>query len=165
MWRCESPCCSTCSEPFHPEVGEKFTCQICRGRDFAFESAVAPYQSRGLVRELIHRFKDRQQLFLRPLLGQLMLKANEDPRMTEMAAAEWVAVPVPLHPRRHRERGFNQAQELSRAWSKATKIPTRLALKLTRPHKHAIDETSASSICIMPFRCEGVSMRSCKTNP
>jgi predicted amidophosphoribosyltransferase len=81
-----------------------------------------------LVRELIHRFKYRQQLFLRPLLGQLMLKANEDPRMTEMAAAEWVAVPVPLHPRRHRERGFNQAQELSRAWSKATKIPTRLAL-------------------------------------
>ena len=98
------------------------------------------------------------------MLGKLILKANEDPQMTEMAAAEWVAVPVPLHPRRHREYEFNQAHELSHAWSKATEIPTRLALKRTRPHKHAIDETSASPICIIPFRCEGVSMRSYMTN-
>lgn len=59
------------------------------------------------------------------------------PRLSAVAAlsqlkATAALVPIPLHPRREKERGFNQAHELAAALAQATAIPLVTALLRTR---------------------------------
>lgn len=114
-----------------PEASETFVCQTCHGRKFLFEYAVSPYQSRGVMRELVHRFKYQRQLFLRPLLGSLLVDALQDERLQALGS-DWVSVPVPLHARRYREREFNQALELCREFQARQGIHVVNALRRTR---------------------------------
>jgi ComF family protein len=68
---------------------------------------------------LLQAFKFRRHDFLdRPLTDLLVERWESWP-----ARAFDVAVPVPLHPRRLRERGYNQAELLARHFSKRTGIP------------------------------------------
>lgn len=114
----EPPFCATCSRPFPgAEVGENlaaFQCAECRERRFAFSCAVAHRRARGTVRELIHSFKYEGRFYLRRPLAHWLAESLADPRVTNPAAAPVAAlVPVPLHPRRERARGYNQAVVLA----------------------------------------------------
>lgn len=67
------------------------------------------FRFEGLVRHAIHRFKYGNFKALRAPLSELMSQYLRDhPLPVE------VVVPVPLHPHRLRERGYNQAELL--AW-------------------------------------------------
>lgn len=62
----------------------------------------------GRLRDIIHALKyERRRSIARPL-GALM-RASGAPLLTGAA----VVVPVPLHPHRERDRGFNQADDLA----------------------------------------------------
>src|SRR6266496_5229848 len=63
--RIVAPFCQTCSEPFEGAITGAFTCANCAHRTIHFDAAVAAYRSRGIVRELIHDFKYRRQIYLR----------------------------------------------------------------------------------------------------
>jgi ComF family protein len=73
------------------------------------------------MRELVHRFKYNGHSYLRSLLAELLVKAVNDDRIQAIPID--ALVPVPLHPTRRRERGFNQAEALARALSRNVKIP------------------------------------------
>jgi competence protein ComFC len=105
------PRCETCSRPYRGAL-ESFVCSNCRGKAFHFRHAVAVMQSRGVVRELIHRFKDGGETWLAGLLGELLKQGLRDARL--MGKPFDAVVPVPLHPLRRREREFNQAEVLAR---------------------------------------------------
>ncbi len=96
-----------------------FRCANCSGRRFAFDFAYAPFRGHGPVRELLHRFKYRQQTYLAGALGRLLHSAVEEPRV-EAFLSEAVITAVPLHPLRLRERGFNQAELLARVFARQT---------------------------------------------
>jgi ComF family protein len=64
------------------------------------------------LRTLIHELKFRGRCRVAERLAVAML---EQPRVVELLVPEAVLVPVPLHPRRARERGFNQAELLGQA--------------------------------------------------
>lgn len=64
----------------------------------------------GTLRDVIHALKYEGRRTLARPLGQLM--AAHGASLLDGADC---AVPVPLHRRRHRARGFNQAAELARA--------------------------------------------------
>ena len=72
----------------------------------------------GPVRHAVHRLKYGNLRSIAPLLGELM---------AEFMAAEGIdgdtLVPVPLHPRRERQRGYNQAHLLAREAGKLLEIP------------------------------------------
>ncbi len=125
-----APFCHVCSTPFQGQIDGVFTCSHCRERKFAFECAVAPYLTRGVVRELIHRFKYRHQFHLRHVLGGWLAESLADPRLQSPPFDR--IVPVPLHPARERERGFNQARVLARFLSKQTGVPLLPGLKRVR---------------------------------
>lgn len=127
------PFCEVCCQPFWGDLAEGFQCANCADRDLQFDFARTAYQSRGLARELVHRFKYRGQFFLARLLGEMLEQALEDPRIAEDAeSGEWVLVPVPLHARRLREREFNQAEELSREVACRRGLPSVNALRRIR---------------------------------
>lgn len=112
--RLAEPRCSVCGEWFVGVVPGPFRCTNCADRRFAFDFATAPFQARGSLRELIHQFKYERRLWLGPLLGYLLADALRGPHAdARLAGVEWLLVPVPLHPRRLREREFNQAAELA----------------------------------------------------
>jgi ComF family protein len=73
-----------------------------------------------VVREMIHRLKYGKELWLGRILAGWMSEGLADPRL-----AGWTPdalVPVPLHPKRLREREFNQAEILCQELSRTTGI-------------------------------------------
>ena len=124
------PFCETCSEPFEGSMNSAFTCANCAHRTIHFEAAVAAYRGRGVVRDVIHEFKYNRQIHLRYLVARWLCAALNDERLRYCEFD--VIVPVPLHPARQRERGFNQASLLAELLSGRSSIPCRPLLKRIR---------------------------------
>ncbi len=124
------PFCAKCSQPFHGAITGSFTCANCEDRALHFDAAVSVYRSRGVVRKVMHDFKYGRQVHLRHLLGRWLADALDDPRLAGRRFD--VIVPVPLHPARKRERGFNQAELLAGALRQITGRPMRDVLQRTR---------------------------------
>jgi len=109
--RIKPPFCATCSEPFSGAITETFSCANCAHRELHFEAAVAAYRSRGIVRKIVHDFKYEQRIHLRHPVAAWLAETLDDPRLRDRRFD--AVVPVPLHPARQRERGFNQAALLA----------------------------------------------------
>ena len=115
------PFCHRCSRPFEGAITGEFSCPNCEDCIMAFDCAISIYQAKGVLRDLIHRFKYGGQYYLRRLLAQILLETMRDERITALPVD--ALVPVPLHPARRRERGFNQAEALAKLLAKQTAIP------------------------------------------
>lgn len=125
-----APFCERCSQPFHGSMQGAFTCAECQERDFAFDCAVSCYRSRAIVRDLILRFKYQHCHYLRRPLAGWLAQTLADPRILCQPAD--ALVPVPLHPRRQRERGFNQATALAKLLARPSGLPLWPALRRVR---------------------------------
>jgi ComF family protein len=97
-------CCPGCAMPL--EVEE---CTGCRTRPFPFVRAGAALAYGGALAEALLRFKHGGQRHLAVPLARYLA-----PIMSAMLDQVDVLCPVPLHPRRLRKRGFNQALEILR---------------------------------------------------
>lgn len=128
--RIPAPFCATCSEPFSGSIDGTFTCANCAHRRLYFQAAVAVYHSRGIVRHVVHEFKYRHQMHLKHLVAQWLCAALDDGRLRGRQFD--AVVPVPLHPARQRERGFNQATLLAALLTRQIPAPVRLMLKRVR---------------------------------
>jgi competence protein ComFC len=102
-------------------VAGEFSCPNCEDHPPAFDCAVSHHLAKGVLRELIHRFKYGRQFYLRRVLAEFLVDAMQDARI-QADPADYL-VPVPLHPTRFRERGFNQADALAETLSKRTRLP------------------------------------------
>jgi competence protein ComFC len=124
------PFCAKCSEPFAGAITETFSCANCQHRVLHFDCAVAAYRSRGLVRNVLHQFKYGKQRHLRYPIAEWLGESLQDPRLRGRHFD--LVVPVPLHPTRERERGFNQAALLAERLAASAAIPLRPALDRIR---------------------------------
>ncbi len=125
-----APFCQKCSEPFEGAITGTFTCANCAHRTIHFDSAVAAYRSRWIVRQIIHDFKYRRQIYLRHLVARWLYAAFDDERLRNRRFD--AIIPVPLHPTRQRERGFNQASLLAELLSAELSIQFKPALERIR---------------------------------
>jgi ComF family protein len=128
--RIKPPFCDKCSEQFAGAISGTFSCANCSHRRLYFNAAVSAYRSRGIVRKLVHEFKYHRQFHLRHPVANWLMETLEDPRLRELRFD--IIVPVPLHPARERERGFNQAQLLAELLSAKVSIPVRPVLERIR---------------------------------
>ncbi len=124
------PFCAKCSEPFAGAIAGSFTCANCGYRTLHFDAAIAVYRSRGIVRRIIHDFKYGRQIHLRHLVARWLGAAFEDERLRSRSFD--IIVPVPLHPTRERERGFNQAALLAELLGGRRSIPVKPVLERIR---------------------------------
>ncbi len=127
----EAPFCDRCGQPFDGALTTRFQCANCHELDLQFEFARSAVLARGVVLEVIHRYKYRRNRWFEPFLANLFLQQAAP----ALDPAEWdLLVPVPLHPVRQREREFNQAQRLAAHLSRTTGIPMRVNdLRRVRP--------------------------------
>jgi competence protein ComFC len=128
--RISAPFCARCSEPFAGTISGPFACANCSHRRLHFEAAVAVYRSRGIVRRVVHQFKYGRETHLRYPVGQWLCDALEDERLRGRQFD--VIVPVPLHPARQRERGFNQAALLAALLGERISVSVKPALERIR---------------------------------
>jgi len=128
--RIVAPFCQKCSEPFEGSITNTFACANCAHRTIYFDAAVSAYRGRGVVRQIIHEFKYGRQIHLRHLVARWLNSALDDERLRQSHFD--VIMPVPLHPARQRERGFNQASLLAELLSAQTSIPVKPLLERTR---------------------------------
>jgi ComF family protein len=84
-------------------------CPACAHSPAVISRARSAGEYEGPLREIIHAFKYGRRLSLARRLADLMRRRSAD-----LLDGNVHVVPVPLHWRRQRERGFNQARELAR---------------------------------------------------
>ncbi len=126
--RISPPICQVCGRPLRGPVDLMFTCTPCRqGPNRLRVRAFGRYE--GRLRDAVHALKYRDRLALAEPLGDALLEVvRADPVLCALDAL----VPVPLHPRRQAERGFNQAEEVARRLGRALRKPTVRALVRVR---------------------------------
>ena len=108
------PLCPRCGKPQSSGI----LCPTCVGWQAEIDSIRSPFRLDGVMRQAIHQLKYKN---LRALAGTLAgflsdyLAANSVPGE--------VLVPVPLHSKRLRERGYNQSILLAKELGKLTSLP------------------------------------------
>ncbi|MGH9386838.1 MAG: ComF family protein [Vicinamibacterales bacterium] len=110
--RITPPVCHQCGDPLTSSLVSLVsgaTCPRCRESERPVDQsrAIGPYE--GRLRDIIHALKYDGRRSIAPRLAAMMLTVGEG----LLRDADCV-VPVPLHPRRQRARGFNQAEDLAR---------------------------------------------------
>lgn len=108
------PLCPRCGLP----QSSTALCPGCLGWPAEIDGIRAPFRFEGVVRQAVHELKYRNLRALAGLLGWLLndyLLGNPVPGD--------VLVPVPLHPRRLRERGYNQSLLLAKELGRLAGLP------------------------------------------
>jgi len=113
------PACARCALPL---AAADARCECPRTALDAVQSA---FLYRWPVDDLLRRLKFHQDLAAGRLLADLMIQ-----RLAALPGpAGSVLVPIPLHPRRLRQRGHDQAAELARPLGRALGLPCRRVLR------------------------------------
>lgn len=109
--------CRGCALPL--AAGSDGGCERCRARAYSFDRAFVPFRYQAPMDFLILGLKFNRRLSHARLLGELFAGALAE----RGAPPPDCIIPVPLHPLRLRERGFNQALELARPSARRFNIP------------------------------------------
>jgi competence protein ComFC len=117
--RVHPPICKICGLWYEGEITNEFECRNCFELNLEFTSARAGVQYAGLVKEVIHRFKYGRNEWFEPFLAELLIEAAVPELRFESVD---LIVPIPLHPRKRRGRGFNQAERIGARLAQASGV-------------------------------------------
>ena len=98
-------------------------CGACARETPAFDATLAVFEFAFPVDVMVHALKYQRRLALAEFFGQALLE-----RGAGFVEGADLLVPMPLHPRRLAERGFNQAVEIARPVARACGLPLGLAV-------------------------------------
>ncbi|MDR1011862.1 MAG: double zinc ribbon domain-containing protein [Opitutaceae bacterium] len=120
--RCEAriefvaePCCTTCGHPFYGESAGERVCEHCESLAPVFNEGRTAVLFKGAARSLVHALKYHNACHA---LRDIETVFKRSPRVLELARGA-VLVPVPLHPRKERERGYNQGRLVAECVARA----------------------------------------------
>jgi len=111
--------CHSCGIPLAATDTQPL-CGSCQSHPSRTDHLLAPFVYSSPIRELVHGFKFHQTNHLAKLLATILYQQIAEAIAPVQAD---LMIPVPLANSRLRQRGFNQALELSRYLSKWTSIP------------------------------------------
>lgn len=103
--------CRMCSRPL--DYGGEY-CPECRNKVFPYQALYSTLKYGDIIREYLHRIKFGKRAYLLKPLECFLFDVFERNKLMLSADA---LIPVPLHPVRFRERGFNQSEILCDAIS------------------------------------------------
>jgi ComF family protein len=110
----EPPCCEKCGEP---SVSDQL-CANCRAHPLQIEKIRSVALFEGVLRQAIHRFKYERLASMAEPFGEMLAVYWR----AELISADWL-IPVPLHPSRERDRGYNQSDLLARQLARRVNVP------------------------------------------
>ena len=98
-------------------------CAACEREKPAYDATLALYDFVFPVDAMVHALKYRHRLSMASFFGAALAARAQD-----FGAHVDLILPMPLHPRRLAERGFNQAVELARPLARVRGLPLGLAV-------------------------------------
>ena len=126
--RVGAPCCSTCGHPFFGAVEGERLCPHCEGLQPAYREARTLTLLKGPARDLVIALKYHQARYV---LTDMERLARETIGFEAFVRGATL-VPVPLHPRKERERGYNQSVLLAQCFARAAGGAVEIAHLLRR---------------------------------
>jgi ComF family protein len=120
----ENIICTTCRHEIpltnHHLLKENEAFKKFYGRiDIVHASALFYFHKKGIVQELIHNLKYRGHEEIGVLIGEWYIEDLKKIKSLENADA---IIPVPLHPKKLRSRGYNQVTQFGKTLSKGLNI-------------------------------------------
>lgn len=109
--------CKQCAYPL-PQT-DYLICGQCIKKPPYFDNAYIGYQYEEPLRSLLHQFKYRNSLYLGSFLCHLI--SHTIPKIAPDASPPCL-IPIPMHPKKIKQRGFNQAAILTKLLAKQLKI-------------------------------------------
>ncbi|MCO5760643.1 MAG: ComF family protein [Chromatiaceae bacterium] len=111
--------CPRCALPLAISAPPGLACGTCQRQPPPYAVSHIPFLYRDTMASLIRGAKFHGKLNLARLLGLCLAQSVRG----EGIEPPEVIIPVPLHPRRLRQRGYNQALEIARTLSRELAIP------------------------------------------
>lgn len=134
--RITEPFCSVCGIPFLNSPGQSHTCGDCLTAKRPFEMARSAFVYKEKIQDSIHRLKYKNQTGLARPLGRFLAEAIQ--------FRPDVIIPVPLHKKRLRHRGFNQSLLLARVL--AGELSIELDYKSLRRVRNTQEQISLTAV-------------------
>jgi ComF family protein len=142
------PFCPSCGRP----QASGMVCPSCWQRQTEIDGIRSPFSFDEVIRQAIHQLKYRNLKAISPSLAELLaayLRSNPLPGEA--------LVCVPLHPRRLRERGYNQSGLLARELGRRIDLPViedcLVRVKQAHPQVRAVDAEERRSNVAGAFVC------------
>ena len=115
-------CCARCALPLAPDVTNNTLCGRCIRQLPAFDYACSLFRYEDDIIRLVHQLKFSEKISYARSIGEMFLSEGKVIDMFKAEQPECL-LPVPLHSSRLRQRGFNQAIEISRVLAKKLGLP------------------------------------------
>jgi ComF family protein len=131
------PVCPKCGRPQPSGI----ICPSCVSWQNSIDGIRSPFKFEGLIRQAVHQFKYKN---LRSLAKPLALLVED--YLIHYPLSGQTLIPVPLHPKRLKERGYNQSYLLARELGKLIQLPVvndcliRVKYVLPQAHTKSVDE-------------------------
>ena len=119
---------------------EQTLCGECMKEPPSFEKASAYGSYVGGLRDLIHLLKYDRVMPAAKVLGRMLAEAVTD-LVPGFGTFPPLVVPVPLHPNKLRQRGFNQSQAIAQAAAKVADVRLELAPELLSRKRETESQT------------------------
>jgi ComF family protein len=138
----DTPFCTKCGVKFHNSFDENHICEACLKTPLKFGQARAAAEYKGIIKDAIPAFKYHSKLCLAKVFEQLIFQT-----FLKHYAGQKIdlIMPIPLHKKKLKERGFNQAfflirnfkklyeQNFKKSCSIKTDISSLVRIKKTQP--------------------------------
>lgn len=145
----EPPFCGRCCEP----LARGAHCRRCERRPFSCSPVRAAFRYEASAVSMVHAFKYNGRRSAARAAGEWMASAFA--RFPELGRVDAV-VPVPLHPARRRQRGYNQAALIAEAFAARLDLPVVDQLRRMRetPPQWSLDrkareENVRGAFCVL----------------
>lgn len=125
----QPPACHTCGFPFWGVLAGPRACPHCAELDPLFSEGKALFLAKGPGRSLLHHLKYQSGFYVFEDLQQMIAQTEH----FRNYLANSILVPVPLHPTKERERGYNQSLKIARLLKKSVDAKISVLDCLERP--------------------------------
>jgi ComF family protein len=131
--------CFICGTTFPDSPAQSHLCGDCLENKTYFSQARAVFSYENFILNAIHQFKYNRNIST----GEILASFMADFRFPDIDFADYsLIMPVPLHIKRLRERGFNQSLILARLMGKKRRIPVNFSL--LKRHKFTITQAGSN---------------------
>lgn len=115
-------CCVRCALPLPEDTAGAVLCGRCLKKLPAFDYCHSLFRYEAEIIQLVHQLKFGEKISYARSIGELLFHRLQH-EIRQTSAAPDCLLPVPLHNRRLRQRGYNQSIEIARVVSRKLGVP------------------------------------------
>ncbi|NOR43492.1 MAG: ComF family protein [Gammaproteobacteria bacterium] len=114
--------CVRCALPLPVDIGSQILCGRCIKKTPSYDYSCSVFRYESDIINLIHQLKFGEKISYARSIGEILLASFESDLLEKHGAPDCI-IPVPIHDRRLRGRGYNQSIEIARVMAKKLAIP------------------------------------------